>query len=67
MIITSDRVRGTTERKSTSIDSLIASSETTAAAAAERFPGDYRILSPGVDIELFGPGAKRKLVAIELH
>ena len=38
------------------IDSLIASSETTAAAAAERFPGDYRILSPGVDIELFRPG-----------
>ena len=49
------------------IDSLIASSETTAAAAAERFPGDYRILSPGVDTELFRPGAKRKLVAIELH
>ena len=29
------------------IDSLIASSETTAAAAAVRFPGDYRVLSPG--------------------
>ena len=49
------------------IDVLIASSETTAAAAAERFPGDYRIVSPGVDTELFRPGAKRKLVAIELH
>ena len=49
------------------IDSLIASSETTAAAAAARFPGDYRILSPGVDTDLFRPGAKRKLVVIELH
>jgi len=49
------------------IDALVASSETTAAAAAERFPGDYRILSPGVDVELFSPGNKRNLVAIELH
>jgi predicted metal-dependent phosphoesterase TrpH/glycosyltransferase involved in cell wall biosynthesis len=49
------------------IDALVASSETSAAAAAERFPGDYRIVSPGVDTELFRPGAKRKLAAIELH
>ena len=49
------------------IDVLLASSETTAAAAAERFPGDYRIVSPGVDVELFRPGAKRQLVVIELH
>ena len=49
------------------IDVLIASSETTAAAAAERFPGDYRVVSPGVDTALFRPGGKRKLVAIELH
>jgi predicted metal-dependent phosphoesterase TrpH/glycosyltransferase involved in cell wall biosynthesis len=49
------------------IDALIASSETTRAAAAERFPGDYRVLSPGVDTDVFRPGAKRRLVAIELH
>ena len=49
------------------IDALIASSETTAAAASERFPGDYRLVSPGVDVELFRPGSKRKLVVIELH
>ena len=49
------------------IDALLATSQTTAAAAAERFPGDYGIVSPGVDTELFKPGAKRKLVAIELH
>ncbi len=49
------------------IDVLIASSDATAAAAAERFPGDYTVVSPGVDTELFRPGNKRKLVAIELH
>jgi predicted metal-dependent phosphoesterase TrpH/glycosyltransferase involved in cell wall biosynthesis len=49
------------------IDALLATSQTAAAAAAERFPGDYRIVSPGVDTELFKPGEKRKLVAIELH
>jgi predicted metal-dependent phosphoesterase TrpH len=49
------------------LDALLATSEATAAAAASRFPGDYRIISPGVDTTLFTPGAKRKLVAIELH
>jgi predicted metal-dependent phosphoesterase TrpH len=49
------------------IDALVASSETTAAAAAERFRGDFRIVSPGVDTTLFTPRKKRKLVAIELH
>jgi predicted metal-dependent phosphoesterase TrpH/glycosyltransferase involved in cell wall biosynthesis len=49
------------------IGALLATSQTTAVAAAERFPGDYRIVSPGVDTELFKPGAKRMVVAIELH
>ena len=49
------------------IDALLATSEQTAAAAAERFPGDYRVISRGVDTELFRPAAKRKLVVIELH
>ncbi|MDX6397742.1 MAG: hypothetical protein QOJ43_1150 [Gaiellaceae bacterium] len=49
------------------LDALIATSETTAAAARARFPGDYRIISVGVDTELFAPAPKRKLVAIELH
>jgi predicted metal-dependent phosphoesterase TrpH len=47
------------------IDALIATSEETAEAAAERLPGDYRVLSPGVDTELFEPGSKRKLVVYE--
>jgi predicted metal-dependent phosphoesterase TrpH/glycosyltransferase involved in cell wall biosynthesis len=49
------------------LDALIATSETTAAAARARFPGDYRIVSVGVDTELFAPTAKRQLIAIELH
>jgi hypothetical protein len=49
------------------IDVLLATSETAAAAAAQRFPGDYRIVSPGVDTTLFSPGPKRNLVVIELH
>jgi predicted metal-dependent phosphoesterase TrpH/glycosyltransferase involved in cell wall biosynthesis len=49
------------------IDALLATSEETAAAAAERFPGDYRVISPGVDLELFRRGQKRKLIVVELH
>ena len=49
------------------IDALLATSDEVAAAAAARFPGDYRVLSPGVDLELFAPGDKRKLIVIELH
>ena len=48
------------------IDALVALSPEGAEAAAARFPGDYRVLSPGVDTELFQPGAKRRLVAVEL-
>ena len=49
------------------IDALVAASPETAAAAAERFPGDYRIVSRGVDTTLFAPAAKRNLLVIELH
>ena len=49
------------------IDALLATSPETAAAAAERFPGDYRVVSPGVDLELFRPGTKRKLIVVELQ
>jgi len=46
-------------------DALLAISDSVAAAAAERFPGDYRVVSPGVDIELFRPGSKRNLAVLE--
>ncbi len=47
------------------VDALIAASPETAAAAAERFPGDYRVVSPGVDTALHRPRRKRKLIVLE--
>ena len=47
------------------IDTLIATSPVVAAEAAERFPGDYRIVSPGVDTTLFRPGRKRRRIVLE--
>jgi predicted metal-dependent phosphoesterase TrpH/glycosyltransferase involved in cell wall biosynthesis len=49
------------------LDTLIALSEPTRLAAEERFPGDYRVLSPGVDAELFGPAPKKKRIVVELR
>jgi predicted metal-dependent phosphoesterase TrpH len=46
-------------------DVLLAVSERVAGAAAERFPGAYRVVSPGVDLELFRPAEKRKLAVVE--
>ncbi len=47
------------------IDALLATSDEVAATAAERFPGEYRILSPGVDTDLFQPGLKRHTIVLE--
>ena len=49
------------------IDALVATSEETAEAAALRFPGDYTIVSEGVDVELFRPERKRRTIVVELH
>jgi predicted metal-dependent phosphoesterase TrpH len=58
--------RAQRERLVTRVDALLASSEETATAAAARFPGDYRVLSEGVDLELFAAdGGKRNLVVAE--
>jgi hypothetical protein len=46
-------------------DALLATDEEIAAAAKERFPGDYRFLPEGVDTDLFRPGKKRRLIAAE--
>jgi hypothetical protein len=53
-----DRLRGR-------LDALVATSEETAEAAAVRFPGQYRVVSEGVDLELFQPRRKRKLIVLE--
>jgi predicted metal-dependent phosphoesterase TrpH len=49
------------------VDALLATSEATAAAAAERFPGDFELVPIGIDIETFRPGRKRKSIAIEIE
>jgi predicted metal-dependent phosphoesterase TrpH/glycosyltransferase involved in cell wall biosynthesis len=51
----------------TRLDALVATSPLTADAAAERFPGDYRVVSLGVDSELHRPGRKRRLVVVEFR
>jgi predicted metal-dependent phosphoesterase TrpH len=57
--------RAQRERLLARIDALLASSEEVADEAAVRFPGDYRVLSPGVDTTLFRPGRKRRLAVVE--
>jgi predicted metal-dependent phosphoesterase TrpH len=47
------------------LDALVASTERTAEAAALRFPGQYHVLSEGVDLELFAPAGKRNLIVLE--
>src|SRR6266567_1207153 len=47
------------------IDALVATSEETAEAAAVRFPGQYRVVSEGIDPVLFEPDAKRNLIVLE--
>jgi predicted metal-dependent phosphoesterase TrpH/glycosyltransferase involved in cell wall biosynthesis len=53
------------ERLLTRLDALLATSEETAKAAAERFPGRYELVPAGVDLELFTPAEKRKVVVLE--
>ena len=48
------------------IDALLATSRETADAAAERFSGDYTVISPGVDRGLFRPGRKQRSIVVEL-
>jgi predicted metal-dependent phosphoesterase TrpH len=57
--------RAQRERLLGRLDALLATSEETAVAASARFPGDYRVLSEGVDLDLFRPETKRKLIVAE--
>ena len=59
--------RSAREKLLARIDALLALSEEMRDAAEQRFPGDYRVLSPGVDTELFRPAEKRDLVVLELR
>jgi predicted metal-dependent phosphoesterase TrpH/glycosyltransferase involved in cell wall biosynthesis len=53
------------ERLLSRIDALVATSPGVAAAAAMRLPGDYRVLTPGVDLDLLHPAPKRRRIVLE--
>jgi hypothetical protein len=57
--------RAQRERLLSRLDALLAVTDEAARAAAVRFPGDYRVVSEGIDLELFEPAPKRRLVALE--
>jgi predicted metal-dependent phosphoesterase TrpH/glycosyltransferase involved in cell wall biosynthesis len=53
------------ERLLARLDALTATSPGVAAAAAERFPGDYRVLPRGIDLALFRPEPARTRFVLE--
>jgi glycosyltransferase involved in cell wall biosynthesis len=59
--------RSRRDRLRARIDALLATSDETAEAAAERFEGDYGVIPLGIDLQRFQPASKRRLVAIELE
>jgi predicted metal-dependent phosphoesterase TrpH/glycosyltransferase involved in cell wall biosynthesis len=59
--------RSQREKLLSRLDALVALNEPVREAAEERFPGDYRLISPGVDTELFAPAEKRKTIVVELR
>jgi predicted metal-dependent phosphoesterase TrpH/glycosyltransferase involved in cell wall biosynthesis len=59
--------RSRRDRLRARVDALLATSQVTADAAAERFEGDYALVPIGVDTTLFRPGEKRNTIAVELE
>ena len=57
--------RSQRERLLSRIDALLATSQEIADAAGERLPGDYQVVTPGVDTELFQPAEKRRRIVLE--
>src|SRR3954453_1385881 len=49
------------------LDALVALSDGVREAAEERFPGDYHLMSPGVDTTLLAPQRKEKVIVVELR
>jgi predicted metal-dependent phosphoesterase TrpH len=47
------------------VDALLATTTEVAEAAKLRFPGDFRVLSRGVDTSLFRPGRKTRRIVVE--
>jgi len=59
--------RSRRDRLRARVDALLATSQVTADAAAERFEGDYSLIPIGVDTTLFRSGEKRHVIAVELE
>ncbi len=59
--------RSRRDRLRARVDALLATSDETAAAAAHRFDGDYRIIPIGIDLDRFRPADKRDVVVVELE
>jgi predicted metal-dependent phosphoesterase TrpH/glycosyltransferase involved in cell wall biosynthesis len=59
--------RSRRDRLRARVDALLATSDATAEAAAERFEGDYTLVPLGVDTAFYVPAAKKLKVAIELE
>ena len=59
--------RSRRDRLRARVDALLATSDETAAAAAHRFDGDYRIIPIGIDLDQFRPADKRDVVVVELE
>ncbi len=57
--------RAQRERLLGRLDALLATSPAVADAAGLRFPGHYKLVSPGVDPKLFEPKQKRRVVVLE--
>jgi predicted metal-dependent phosphoesterase TrpH len=57
--------RAQRERLLGRLDALLATSDETAAAASARFPGQFRLVSPGVDPSLFEPNEKQPRIVLE--
>jgi predicted metal-dependent phosphoesterase TrpH/glycosyltransferase involved in cell wall biosynthesis len=59
--------RSRRDRLRARVDALLATSEETAEAASDRFEGEYRIVPLGIDLDVFRPARKRRVIAIELE
>jgi predicted metal-dependent phosphoesterase TrpH len=59
--------RSRRDRLRTRVDALLATSTQTKDAASDRFQGDYRMISIGVDPHIFQPRRKRRVIALELE
>src|ERR687886_849472 len=57
--------RAQRERLLGRLDALVSTGEDVAAAAGARFPGEYVVVSPGVDLDLFRPSEKRRVAVME--